>query len=55
MVDQSADASSLHSRGLQQTSCILYRGSALTEFFLWHCKSRKIFKKKGEVAETEGA
>jgi len=53
MVDQSADASSLHSRGLQQTSCILCRDSALTEFFLWHYKSRKILKKKKPGSERD--
>lgn len=58
MVDQSADASSLHSRGLQQTSCISCGDSALTEFFLWHYKSRKILNKKKnkkKKSEREGA
>lgn len=45
---QSADASSLHTRGLQQTSCILCGDSALTEYFLWHYKDRKILKKESE-------
>lgn len=54
MVDQSADASSLHSRGLQQTSCILCRDSAPSEFFLWHYKSKKIFNEKKKKRREQG-